>query len=228
MSVRQLRVALFVEGATDERFLPRIVQRTIEDILLARQQVEVRLLEPEIIKPLRGSHETHAQAILQAAELAAGHDLLILHSDVDKRTWQETYDQLIASGLELVEQARAENGSAKYCQQIIAVLPIRMIEAWLLADAEKLRETIGTDKTSKELGLPKLSEVERRADPKSILNNAVRIAEENRPRRRRGQSSVAGVYAQMADVAELAKLRKLEAFQKFEEALTQALEALGL
>jgi hypothetical protein len=45
-----LVMGLYVEGPTDDRFLPVIIQRTAEQILLQYDRAEVAVLEPIVIK----------------------------------------------------------------------------------------------------------------------------------------------------------------------------------
>ena len=45
-----LVMGLYVEGPTDDRFLPVIIQRTAEHILLKYDRAEVTVLEPIVIK----------------------------------------------------------------------------------------------------------------------------------------------------------------------------------
>jgi len=45
-----LVMGLYVEGPTDDRFLPVIIQRTAEHILLTYDRAEVTVLEPIVIK----------------------------------------------------------------------------------------------------------------------------------------------------------------------------------
>ena len=61
-----------------------------------------------------------------------------------------------------------------------------MIEAWMLADYRALQETIGTDITPQNLGLPaKPAQVEADANPKGTLKEVISRAVANRPRHRR-------------------------------------------
>lgn len=226
----QLRVALYVEGNDDRNFLPAIVRQTLLSILAKDQQTKVDILEPEIIEIPKGlDRET---AILRAAEKAAHHDILIIHSDVDKRSWEEAYSQSIEPGLKAVEKARLESNDIKFCERLVPLLPNHMLESWILADAENLRRVLGTRASVEDLGIPKLKEIERRANPKKILEEAVAIAIQNRPKRQRKQPHISkilyGIYSRMGAEINLDLLEQLPSYQKFVQALTNTLKDLDV
>lgn len=55
----------------------------------------------------------------------------------------------------------------------VAVVPIRMTEAWLLLDEGRIRRVAGNPNGRTDLGLPRLSDVESVADPKRLLQGAL-------------------------------------------------------
>lgn len=68
----------------------------------------------------------------------------------------------------------------------IAVIPVRMTEAWLLLDEVAIRKAVGKPDGAAPLDLPTPREAERRANPKQILADALLAASEaTGPRRRR-------------------------------------------
>ena len=226
----QLLLRLYAEGSTDEAFLQPLIQRLAEDIL-AGGSVEVLPLNPPVRLKDNEKSPDRAVNIIQAARKADGSHILIVHNDVDKRSYAETYNQLIKPGLEKIKQLKIENPASRFCDKIVPLLPQHMIEAWVIADQKKLREILKTNKSARELGLPSLKEIERIADPKSILNGAIDIARKDHPARRRNKDTStmrSQIYTNMGLEVDLAILKKLPSFQKFKDALAQALGELGL
>ena len=58
----------------------------------------------------------------------------------------------------------------------VAVVPVRMTEAWLLLDEHNVREVAGRPRSTADLGLPSVSKIESHPDPKSLLREALDIA----------------------------------------------------
>lgn len=174
-----LVLALYAEGSTDDRFLPPIIQRTAERIITQYGQDFVDVSEPIIVP--KQQDRRREDGILSAARHVYDYHALIVHSDADDRTPDRALSQRIQPGFDLVSRT---NG--KVCKHLIPVIPVRMIEAWMLADHIALREVIGTDLSPQNLGLPsRPAEVERDANPKRTLNEVIQRVISNRPHRRR-------------------------------------------
>jgi len=82
--MNMLVMGLYVEGPTDDRFLPVIIQRAAEHILLQYDRAEVAVLEPIVIKKHPDISERD-KSILRAARDAYGFHTLIVHLDISNR-----------------------------------------------------------------------------------------------------------------------------------------------
>ncbi|PZG16433.1 hypothetical protein C1I95_17670 [Micromonospora craterilacus] len=80
-----------------------------------------------------------------------------------------------------IESAMQSLGSVA---DLLPVIPVRMTEAWLLLDEAAIRHVAGNPRGRTRLNLPRLHEVESRADPKSILRSCLLTASEESGRRR--------------------------------------------
>jgi hypothetical protein len=58
----------------------------------------------------------------------------------------------------------------------LAIVPVRMTEAWLLVDEEAIRRVAGRPKGIEPLGLPPAGDVEEVPDPKKVLRHALELA----------------------------------------------------
>jgi len=222
--VTALLLALYAEGSSDDRFLPSVLQRTAESLLARRQRYAVEVAEPYIVTlPVarRGSAD-RAGLIAQAARECANFHALIVHSDADGPTRDRAYSERFLPGQ---QRAAEESGSGRAtCQRLVPVIPVRMTEAWMLADLRALLRVIGTDLAPRDLGLPTRPRlVERVPDPKSSLDRLVRRC---CPRRRR--ISVGDLYEPLGRQVDLGKLSQVPAYRQFAEDLTGVLVDLGM
>ena len=96
-----------------------------------------------------------------------------------------------------------------------------------VADPFALAETMGCRTPPTNLGFPHRPEqVERFADPKAKLKEAISIAQSDRPRRRRRDLKIGELYEPMAETVELDRLARVPAYTQFKKDLTQALHEL--
>ena len=122
-------------------------------------------------------------------------------------------------------EAIAEYKGSDICRCLVPIVPIQMIESWMLADKEGLSEEIGTSLNAKELGIDKPPE--QYSDPKFVIEEAIRIAYAGLPRRRRHQLSISELYLPMGQQSKLEYLRRLSSFQTFETEIRDALKQLN-
>jgi hypothetical protein len=105
-----------------------------------------------------------------------------------------------------------------------------MIEAWMLADSDALLDSIKANRRSQDLKLPKVSEVERDANPKSTLNEIVRKANSNRSSSKRAagrrEINIDKCYEHLAASIDLNILSLVPSYKAFRNDLTQALTTI--
>lgn len=218
-----LTTALYAEGRTDERFLPTILRRTIDDLLSRRAPRVVEVPLPILLQPdLKASR---AEDIVAVARQAAGYHLLFVHADADHPTRARALSERVLPGVSLVQE-RFTAGEA-VCRDLVPVIPVRMVEAWMLADPEALRAIVGTVLSPDELGIPmRAHEIEGEAQPKERLAAIMHIAYTQRPRRRR-HVGIGDLYRPLADQISLQRLNRLSAYQQLVDDLTTTLTSLG-
>ncbi|MFP4394514.1 MAG: DUF4276 family protein [Anaerolineales bacterium] len=216
--MKQLVLALYAEGSTDERFLPRIIQRTAEH-LLARYGVEI--LDPHVVNGDIHSRATLQEQIVAAAKETRGYHILIVHQDADAPDQERALQERIQPGLDLAQQEPEH-----YQQDIVPLIPVRMIEAWMLADPVALCQAIPSCPTPDELNLPhKPEQVEHISDPKAELARITRIYQTRR-RRSRSRSYLAKIQERLADEIAIERLKRVPAYQTFEQKFAQVLHEL--
>lgn len=214
--------ALYAEGRTDERFLPVLLQRSITGWLARHANRVVDVLEPIVIDSRAES--SRAERILAIAQQVSGYHLSFVHADADEDSSQRAYDERIAPGLALVTNALSQGLSV--CAELIPIIPVQKVEAWLLADAASLCNVIGTSLSPHDLSIPlRADEIERIADPKQRLREIMRSAYASRPRRRRAVEP-GELYEPLANQVRLAELERLPSYQQYLRDLDAALRRL--
>ena len=143
-------------------------------------------------------------------------DLLFVHRDAENTSLDKRQTEIY--------EAFQEACSAEIVPAGIAVVPIRMTEAWLLADVSAIREAAGNPNGLTELDLPTLRDVENTPNPKSVLHNLILEATELPARRKKKfnvQSAVQRIPEYMEDFS---VLRRLSAFSALEEELVETIK----
>lgn len=99
-----------------------------------------------------------------------------------------------------------------------------MMEAWMLADKDLLKAEIGTRKSDNDLGIDRDPEVI--ADPKSVIEEAIRVAQSDLPRRRQ-RLTISDLYEIIGDKISIDKLLLLNSYRRFQEEVRSTYRALN-
>lgn len=161
--MRPLRVTLRAEGPSDDMLLPIIrwsLHRHFGEIPIDDRLADTR--------QLRETPHTLAEKIA-AAERLFPCDVLFIHLDADKDPLLKR--RQIASA---VVELRAEGFDTPH----VCVIPVRESEAWLLIDEAAIREAAENRRGKVKLHLPARKKLETVADPKAVLDEAIRTASE--------------------------------------------------
>ena len=214
--MRYLGLALVAEGPTDHDFLGPLLERAVLQVCRVRGATGV-----EVGRMLRLRVDPGEAPRLEDRILAAATDaypILFIHTDGAgdpdraRRERVEPAARRIAG--ELSDRSR----------ETVAVVPVREMEAWALADGDALRGAFGTGLSDAELGLPdRTREVEKILDPKQALQEVCgRVLG---PRSRRKAREYLSVLGERVD---LSRLSRLTAWRRLLEDLTAALSALNV
>ncbi|MFV8749277.1 hypothetical protein ACNOYE_01870 [Nannocystaceae bacterium ST9] len=183
----------------------------------ARAAVEIGdVLELDTRPSDRG--KSRAECIVGAAlESQAGWHILFVHADADGDDARARAERVAPA----IERLREQLATSHAC---VAVVPIQMTDAWLLADFAVFQRVLGTTLDSSALGVPTRGQaIERLADPKQTLTDAWRVVHEH-PRRAYRLTSI---YQPIGEQVRLDELRKLSGYLAFESELEQALRTLA-
>ncbi len=209
-----LSVGIFSEGTTDDRTLPDIVRRLLDDLIAQDQVIPLESYISPIEAPRLGSSVDQYAAFLDTH--AQDWSLVLLHRDADHRNTSQIRARLF-------EPLEARSGGERW----VPIIPVRNLEAWLLCDRGAIARAVGVE----EFGVSWPEEltgggsVEGLPNTKGLLDGCIRACLGGR-RGRRG--SGAGAYmSQIAEEIALPVLRGLSSFREFEEDFGQGLRRLG-
>jgi hypothetical protein len=138
-------------------------------------------------------------------------DILFVHRDAEKEAPTDrmheirvAFDAATARGIRL---------------PAVAVVPVRMLEAWLLFNEGAIRHAAGNPNSKAPLNLPLLTRAESRPDPKRDLKEALLAASELKGRRLK-KFNTATAFGRIVDfIEDFSPLRELPAFQSFEDSI---------
>jgi hypothetical protein len=212
-----ITIAYTTEGTTDKRFLGNIIERTFESLLFD-SNTEIEIHSPVHITERA---DTFIEKIINVATKFNYFHVICVHCDSDTGTTEPVLRNKINPAFNLV------NKTAGTCKNLVAVIPVQMTEAWMLADIELFLKEINTNKSCNDLSLPcKTHQIEKIADPKSRIKNAIRTAQTNTPKRR-NKLSISDLYTPISQKLTLQKLEQLPSFIAFKENAKQSLIKLN-
>ena len=208
--MKDLRITLLSDGSSDRVLLRHIEwlleQHVRRDFAIQPYWADLRSITP---RPKELSDR-----IGTAIELYPC-DVLFVHRDAegDSKKAEERFGEIKSA-------AAPFDASAP---PIVPVVPIRMQEAWLLFDVDAIRRAAGNPTGGKPLDIPSLSETERRADPKKLLHEILRIASDTSGRKRRNFRVRRAVHRVGDLIKDFSPLRQLTAFKRLEDDLKHVL-----
>jgi hypothetical protein len=152
----RIRFLLVCEGSSDRGLVPHL------EALCVRAGAEEAMGEaPDLSRlPKPPGRKTEAK-VTEALRHVGDVNLLFVHEDADARDAEEVRAQI---------QARISG--MKKCPPCVCVVPVREMEAWLLAEEEKIRLVAGNPQGKEDLGLPPLRRIESALDAKKLLQDA--------------------------------------------------------
>lgn len=211
-------IGFITEGTTDVRFLGQIIRRTFEDVAFDCQG-EIEVYEPQHIK----SGGEFIPEVFQASKDAhgIGMNVLCVHTDADDKNDNHVVQYKINPAFIKV----TSSADADLCKTLVAIIPIRMTESWMLADKAVLKNEIDTELLDTHLDIHR--NPESYANPKEAIENAIRIVRSNLPQRKRYEFGIGELYQIVGQKTDLAKLSRLSSYQKFRENVIESFKTLG-
>lgn len=207
--MKELRYTLVSDGSSDASLQPILNWLLIENGVarplrstwadLGRLQLPIN---PSLSDKLRISLEYYPC------------ELLFVHRDAESQSREMRVAEIEAAVSALTDSP-----------PIVCVIPVRMVEAWLLIDENAIKSAAGNSRYRGNLTLPDISRLERLPDPKDILHELLKQAcDLNRRRLRR--YPVHQYARRVSDfIHDFSVLRHLDAFNALEEEIRTAIES---
>ena len=202
-----LQHTLISDGPTDANLIP-IINWTLREAGGVPLAEGVRAEFWRLPKPPK----TLADRIIKAVEMFPCR-ILFIHRDAEKEPASNRHKEI---------QHAVQEASERGCiLPAVAVVPVRMLEAWLLFDEPALRRAAGNPNGASLLQLPSMTRVESRPDPKNDLQAALRTASGLSGRRLKKFNTGQALWRVVDFVSDFTPLRQLPAFRRFEESVRQ-------
>ena len=202
--MKVLRHTLVSEGTTDANLIP-IIDWSLKQFGGVSLSEGVRAEFRRLPQPPSGL----AERLVKAIELHPC-DVLFVHRDADRESSEARVAEIRAAFATIPQRVQPP---------AVAVVPVRMLEAWLCFDERAIRNAAGNPNGKSPLGLPALRRVETRPNPKEDLQNALLAACELSGRRRKKFNTAAAFWRIVDYIEDFSPLRELPAFQAFEKSI---------
>ena len=199
-----VRFTLLADGSSDRRLLP-VIHWTL------RQSSSLSFVGTWAEFSSVRSRPSGLRARTRLAAELYPCDLLFVHRDAERAT--------IAERAFEIADAVAGLGA----QRTVAVVTVRMQEAWFLFDESAIRTAAANPYGAVSLSLPRMRGVENIPDPKLVLHNLLKTASGLHGRGLRRFDVKAATYRVADLIDDYSPLRQLHAFRAFEANVAQAL-----
>jgi hypothetical protein len=210
--MRRLQYTLLADGPSD-RCLTRIIDWVLEQVPeMARASFTMQVADFRMLKtPPTGLCDRIKQCLT-----CFPCDLLFIHRDAEKMLLENRI-------AEIERETRQANVNWH-----IPIVPVRMTEAWLLIDEAAIRAAAGNPNGKAPLGLPSVDQLERLADPKTVLKESLMGASgaTGRRRARLERDINSRVHRVGGLIRDFSQLRQLPAFRAFEHETTRVVGSL--
>jgi hypothetical protein len=216
----QIFVGLIAEGKTDGRFLEPIIEKVLTEIAFESMgQIDISI---KIFFPEKG--DNFIDFVSNASKMGhqeLGISMLIIHADADDKNADATYDHKIKPALSFLSMQSEDT----HCKFVAALVPIQEVESWMLADKQILIKQIGTKKSEVELNIN--GHPESFTDPKSRIEEAIRIGRADLPKKLRNALQISDLYSFLGQSIQIEKLRVFDSFKDFESNVRRVLVDLN-
>lgn len=206
--MNDFKFTLIADGRTDDALIP------ILKWLLRNIGINAPELQLPILGNLRNPPKKLQDKIVIALDLFPC-DILFIHRDA------ESDENPIENRTK--EIRKAEKLVKKSLPPIVCVIPIKMIESWLLFNEDAIRKVVGNPNGIQDLNLPKISEIEKITDPKARLEKL--LIDASFPNRRGKKVNIPSNYCVRVaeEIGDFEPLRNLLAFQELQKELENTL-----
>lgn len=150
-----INFALIGEGTSDLN-----LANHLETLLVEKGFEEVSGIAPDLRQLPTPPGNSVAEKAAAIEEHFSEINLIFVHRDADNAGYDARREEI--------------SQQTEGCQSsIIPIIPVKMIEAWLLCDIEKIGTIIGIQADRRPNSAPKIRNIEKLADPKKALEDII-------------------------------------------------------
>jgi hypothetical protein len=147
---------------------------------------------------------------IEFAKILYPFDILFYHRDAETNK-----KNIIDDRITEIEKHLSEDLQSK----TIFIIPIKMMENWLLFDDTAIKKAAGNRNYNKALGLPPISGIENITNPKLFLHDLLIEVSGLKSRQLKNFNVHQAVHLVAENITDFSSLRQLSSFKKFEEDL---------
>lgn len=203
--MRELKYILITDGSSDN-ILKSVIDWTLDTnysmLPIKGYWIDFRLIPKKV--------NTISEK-LELAKKLYQFDVIFYHRDA------ETTD------IKILEQRKREIwegiNDPETIKRTICVIPIKMMESWLLFDTDAIKKAAGNRNYKGYLELPNIKSIEKEKQPKDLLHQLLKTASGLKGRNLNKFNPHVATHLVADNITDFSPLRRLRAFQVFEQDL---------
>jgi hypothetical protein len=210
----ELRYTLLSDGSANKALMPIltwILQQHLPTVAILEEWADLRLL------PNPPSRSRLDERIRLSFELYPC-DLLFIHRDAENISPDQRFSE--------IDRAVQQIQSSIELPPMVYVVPIRMMEAWLLFDVCAIRRAAGNPHGRQSFNIPPLHRIEDLADPKAKIYEILRNASGLSGRRLESFNQRVALHRIPDYIEDFSPLHTLSAFRRLENDTRVAIEQI--
>jgi hypothetical protein len=211
--MKHLRYTLIADGSSDSTLL-KIINWTLNN-LYPNFTYEEQFAD---FRNLKSPPKTLNDKIKEA-DIRFPYDILFIHRDAES-TSQNVFENRIK---EIKAVLEAEHESITVC-----VVPVKMMENWLLFDKEALKKAAGNRNFRGEIDIPSFKNLEGINQPKEKLHNLLREISGLKGRNLDKFNVHQAVHLVADYIEDFSKLRSLNSYNAFENDLKRVMQTFHI
>lgn len=211
--MKSIRYTLIADGSSDKALM-NVIKWLLDDLFPKMPSQgyygDFRMLQ----NPPR---KDEVMKQVKLAEQSYPFDILFYHRDAESNS-NSIVEERIAEIKEQLEEV--------YYPKTVFVIPIKMMENWLLFDETAIKKAAGNRNYNKPVDLPSINRLEDFTNPKQKLHGLLREVSGKKSRQLKNFNVQQAVHLVAENIKDFNPLRQLEAFRKFEESLKKTIECI--
>jgi len=207
--MKKLTYVLLADGSSDATLLV-IIKWLLNDLypqLLTQGSFADLRIFPNPPKTLKDK--------INKARVYYPHDILFVHRDAESIDYK-----MIDKRIKEIE----DSIDTKNLNKTISIIPIKMMESWLLIDEDAIRKAAGNRNYKGEINLPHIKDIEKIQQPKQLLFEILREVSGLKRRNLDKFNEHKAVHDVAEFIENFSLLRTLKAFQTFESQVKSTID----